>query len=134
MIKIVSKRSKQENILKKYPNAIIADVTSQAKDGLVKLSPFYPHGGIPVPFSDGMTATCVEAVWQGLKVFEGADVDVEMFKNNTMKNIKRTDRKFGKPLGHRKGVNGTVLLNYLDARTQIYIPTYRAWDQVYCLG
>ena len=125
MIKIVSKRSKQENILKKYPNAIIADVTSQAKDGLVKLSPFYPHGGIPVPFSDGMTATCVEAVWQGLKVFEGADVDVEMFKNDTMKNIKRTVRKFGKPLGHRKGVNGTVLLNYLDARKQIYIPTYR---------
>ena len=76
MIKIVSKRSKQENILKKYPNAIIADVTSQAKDGLVKLSPFYPHGGIPVPFSDGMTATCVEAVWQGLKVFEGADVEL----------------------------------------------------------
>ena len=125
MIKIVSKRSKQENILKKYPNAIIADVTSQAKDGLVKLSPFYPHGGIPVPFSDGMTATCVEAVWQGLKVFEGADVNVEMFKNDTMKNIKRTVRKFGKPLGHRKGVNGTVLLNYLDARKQIYIPTYR---------
>ena len=76
MIKIVSKRSKQENILKKYPNAIIADVTSQAKDGLVKLSPFYPHGGIPVPFSNGMTATCVEAVWQGLKVFEGADVEL----------------------------------------------------------
>ena len=76
MIKIVSKRSKQENILKKYPNAIIADVTSQAKDGLVKLSPFYPHGGIPVPFSDVMTATCVEAVWQGLKVFEGADVEL----------------------------------------------------------
>ena len=125
MIKIVSKRSKQENILKKYPNTIIADVTSQAKDGLVKLSPFYPHGGIPVPFSDGMTATCVEAVWQGLKVFEGADVDLEMFKNDTMKNIKRTVRKFGKPLGHRKGVNGTVLLNYLDARKQIYIPTYR---------
>ena len=66
MIVIESKRKKIENILKKYPNAIIADVTSQAKDGLVKLSPFYPHGGIPVPFSDGMTATCVEAVWQGL--------------------------------------------------------------------
>ena len=76
MIIIESKRKKIENILKKYPNAIIADVTSQAKDGLVKLSPFYPHGGIPVPFSDGMTATCVEAVWQGLKVFEGADVEL----------------------------------------------------------
>ena len=125
MIIIASKRSKRENILKKYPNAIIADVTSKAKDGLVKLSPFYPHGGIPIPFSDGMTATCVEAVWQGLKVFEGADVDVEMFKNDTMKNVKRTVRKYGKPLGHRKGVLGKELLGYIEARKQIYIPTYR---------
>ena len=125
MIVIESKRKKIENILKKYPNAIIADVTSKAKDGLVKLSPFYPHGGIPVPFSDGMTAMCVEAVWQGLKVFEGADVDVEMFKNDTMKNVKRTVRKYGKPLGHRKGVSGEELLGYIEARKQIYIPTYR---------
>ena len=125
MIVIESKRKKIENILKKYPNAIIADVTSKAKDGLVKLSPFYPHGGIPIPFSDGMTATCVEAVWQGLKVFEGADVDVEMFKNDTMKNVKRTVRKYGKPLGHRKGVFGKELLGYIEARKQIYIPTYR---------
>ena len=125
MIVIESKRKNIENILKKYPNAIIADVTSKAKDGLVKLSPFYPHGGIPVPFSDGMTAMCVEAVWQGLKVFEGADVDVEMFKNDTMKNVKRTARKYGKPLGHRKGVSGEELLGYIEARKQIYIPTYR---------
>ena len=125
MIIVESKRKKIENILKKYPNAIIADVTSKAKDGLVKLSPFYPHGGIPIPFSDGMTATCVEAVWQGLKVFEGADVDVEMFKNDTMKNVKRTVRKYGKPLGHRKGVFGKELLGYIEARKQIYIPTYR---------
>jgi len=51
MIVIESKRSKRENILKEYPNAVIVDVTSQATDGLVRLSPFYPHGGIPVPFS-----------------------------------------------------------------------------------
>ena len=69
MIQIESKRKKRENILKKYPSAIIADVTSHAEDDLIKLSPFYPHGGIPVPFSEGVTATCVEAVWQGLKVF-----------------------------------------------------------------
>ena len=125
MIIVESKRRKVENILKKYPNAVIADITSQAKDGLVKLSPFYPHKGIPVPFSDGITATCVEAVWQGLKVFEGADVDVEMFNNDTMKNIKRTVRKYGKPLGHRKGVSGEELLGYIEARKQIYIPTYR---------
>ena len=125
MIAIESKRRKRENILKKYPDAVIADVTSQATDGLVKLSPFYPHGGIPVPFSEGYTAMCVEAIWQGLKVFESADVDVNMFANDTMKNIKRTVRRFGKPLGHRKGVNSTELLGYIEARKQIYLPAYK---------
>lgn len=125
MIIIESKKKKPGNILRKYPDAILCDVTSKAKDSLIKLSPFYPHGGIPVPFSDGYTATCVEAVWQGLKVFENSDIDICMFQNDTMKNIKRTVRKYGTPLGHRKGVNGTELLGYLEARKQIYIPTYR---------
>lgn len=125
MIIIESKKKKIENLFKKYPNAIVADVTSQAKDALVRLSPFFPHGGIPVPFSNGYTATCVEAIWQGLKVFEGADVDVKMFENDTMKNIKRTVLRFGKPLGHRKGVHGTELLSYIEARHQIYVPAYK---------
>ena len=125
MIIIESKRKKQETLLRKYPGAILADVTSKATDSLVRLSPFYPHGGIPVPFSDGMTAMCVEAVWQGLKVFAHADVDVSVFQNATMHNIKRTVRRFGPPLGHRKGVHGTELLGYIEARKLIYLPTYR---------
>ena len=125
MIIVESKRKKLENILKKYPGAILVDVTSKAKYELVKLSPFYPHGGIPVPFTEGMTATCVEAIWQGLKVFESADVDVSLFNNGTMKGLKRTIRRFGKPLGHRKGVYGKELLDYVEARKQIYIPTYQ---------
>ena len=125
MILIESHKKKPENILKKHPGAILADVTSKATDSLVKLSPFYPHGGIPIPFSNDMTATCVEAIWQGLKVFENSDVDVCLFKNDTMKNIKRSVRKNGRPLGHRKGVNGSELLDYIEARKQIYIPTYR---------
>lgn len=125
MIIIESKRKKPENILKKYPGAILADVTSHATNDLKKLSPFYPHGGIPVPYTKGMTATCVEAIWQGLKVFANNDVDTKLFTNDTMKNIKRTVRKYGKPLGHRKGVNGKELLNYIEARKQIYLPTYR---------
>ena len=48
MIIVESKRKKPATILKKYPDAILADVTSGAKDGLRKLSPFYPHYGIPV--------------------------------------------------------------------------------------
>ena len=125
MIIIESKKRKTENLLKKYPNAIIADVTSKATDGLVRLSPFYPHGGIPVPFSEGYTAACVEGVWQGLKVFEGEDIDISMFRNDTMKDIKRTVRKHGRVLGHRKGVYGKEILGYVEAKHQIYIPTYR---------
>ncbi len=92
MLLISSIRRKPENILRKYPNVILADVTSHATDDLKKLSPFYPHGGIPVPFSEGVTAMCVEAVWQGLKVFENCGIDTELFKNDSMRNIKRTVR------------------------------------------
>ena len=42
-----------------------------------------------------------------------------------MKNLKRTIRRFGKPLGHRRGVNGKELLGYIEARKEIYVPTYR---------
>lgn len=124
MIFVESRRKKPDTILKEYPGAMLIDVTSKANDEWVKLSPFYPHGGIPVPFSDGFKASCVEAIWQGLKVFELYDVDTTLFTNNTMKGLKRTVRKFGKPLGHRKGVHGTELLGYIDARKQIYLPAY----------
>ena len=48
MIVIKNKRAKTENILKEYPDAEIFDVTSKGE--YKRLSPFYPHGGIPVPF------------------------------------------------------------------------------------
>ena len=126
MIYIENKKRKIENIQAQYPNADILDITSASTAHYAQiLSPFYPHGGIPVPFTPGMYATCVEAIWQGLKVFQNVDVDVEMFKNDTMKGLKRTVRRFGPPLGHRKGVYGKELLNYFDARMQIYLPTYK---------
>lgn len=124
-IYIANKKRKLENIQKEFPNAYILDLTSTSTAYARKLSPFYPHGNIPIPFSPGYTASCVEAVWQGLKVFENSDVDVKTFQNATMKNIKRTVRKFGKPLGHRKGIHGNELLNYFDARMLIYVPTYK---------
>lgn len=124
MIYIENRKKKEKTLLAKYPNAKIVDVTSKAPTALVKLSPFYPHGEIPIPFTENQTAKSVEGIWQALKVFESADIDKEMFQNDTMKNIKRTVRKFGKPLGHRKGINGTELLSYIDARIQIYLPSY----------
>jgi|JI10StandDraft_1071094.scaffolds.fasta_scaffold01536_25 hypothetical protein len=124
MIYIENKKKKEKTLLAKYPNAKIVDVTSKATTGLIKLSPFYPHGDIPIPFSENRKAKSVEGIWQALKVFESADIDEAMFSNDTMKDIKRTVRKYGKPLGHRKGINGTELLSYIDARIQIYLPSY----------
>jgi hypothetical protein len=124
MIYIDSKKKSEQTLQKLYPNAKIVDVTSKATTALVKLSPFYPHGGIPVPFSENITAKSVEGIWQGLKVFEDSNIDISMFENDTMKNIKRTVRRFGKPLGHRKGVKGVELLDYIQARIEIYLPSY----------
>lgn len=126
MIYVVNKKRKLENVKEEFPNAVILDITSTSDMRSAQiLSPFYPHMNIPIPFTDGLTATCVEAVWQGLKVFEGADVDFATFRNNTMRDLKRTVRKYGMPKGHRKGAYGTELLGYFDARMLIYLPTYK---------
>lgn len=124
MIFIESKKKKEKTLLAKYPNAKIVDVTSKATTSLVKLSPFFPHGDIPIPFSENTNGKSVEGIWQGLKVFKNYDIDKEKFLNDSMKDIKRTVRKYGTPLGHRKGINGHELLNYIDARIKIYLPIY----------
>ncbi len=124
MISILNKRTNLEKLKSKYPNCIIHNVTSKANDEFVRFSPFYPHGGIPVPFSSDYKSMSVEGVWQGLKVFSNYDVDIDCFTNDTMKNLKRTVKKYGRCLGHRKGVKGKELLGYISARKEIYIPTY----------
>lgn len=111
-------------LLKTYPKAMILDITSKGEQPWVQLSPFYPHGNIPIPHSPNHFAVSVEGIWQGLKVFEHADIDAAKFQNNTMKGLKRTVRSFGLPLGHRKGVEGKILLDYITARKDIYVPTY----------
>lgn len=123
MIYVVNKKRKEENILRDYPGAIILDITSKSSYAQ-KLSPFYPHGNIPIPFSNGATAASVEGIWQGLKVFEHEDVCMDSFANDTMKNLKRTVRRLGCPKGHRKGIHGSELLDYLSARILIYLPSY----------
>ena len=124
MIIIESKRKPLQSLKEQYPDAMIIDVTSHAVDEFVKFSPFYPIGGIPVPFTDDI-AVSVEGIWQGLKVFEDADVDTSLFSKRDMKNMKRTTRKYGPCLGHRKGVHGEELLGYLTARKLIYLPCYK---------
>ena len=105
-----------------FPDALILDVTSRGPEPWVRLSPFYPHGGIPVPGHPDRTAQSVEGVWQALKVFASEEEDFSKLEVTTMKGIKRTVRRLGPPLGHR--LEGR-LLGYAEARRSVYLPTYR---------
>lgn len=91
----------------------------------MRFSPFYPHEGIPVPYSAGHFAASVEGLWQGLKVFDHHDVDLSKFDIRSMRGIKRTVRKYGHVHGHRRGIHGDELLTYKDARTELYLPSYK---------
>ena len=122
---VKSRRASFDSLHKTYPDAVILDVTSRGPEPWVSFSPFYPHGGIPVPFSPGHFSMTVEGIWQGLKVFESVDVDSSKLSITDMKGIKRSVRKYGKVLGHRAGLTGNQLLSYGEARRQIYLPSYR---------
>ncbi|MFE7531716.1 DUF6939 family protein [Kitasatospora sp. NPDC057542] len=124
-IRIASRRRSMASLTAAFPGAEIIDVTSKAPEPWVRLSPFYPHGGIRVPYSDGVTSQSVEGIWQSLKVFQDSDVDPAKLGVTTMKGLKRTVRRYGPVLGHRTGLHGDRLLPYEAARRRIYLPAYR---------
>lgn len=125
-IVVESRRKKPGTIAKAWPDALVVDVTSKGEEPWVRFSPFYPHGGIPVPGSPRTLAESVEGLWQGLKVFENEGVDPSRWAITDMKGIKRAaGGKRGKVLGHRFGIDSDVLLGYCAARHRIYLPAYR---------
>jgi uncharacterized protein DUF6939 len=85
-----------------------------------------------VPMWPEVTSQSVEGIWQGLKRFEHEDnVDLSRFQNSSMRGIKRTSQGFGRHrlrrgrvLGHQYGKLENVLLDYLQARALIYLPSY----------
>ncbi|MEU4419193.1 hypothetical protein AB0F81_01080 [Actinoplanes sp. NPDC024001] len=125
LVEVASRRRKPESVRAAYPQATIVDVTSRAPEPWVRLSPFYPHGGIPVPFTPGAVSASVEGIWQALKVFEGHDVDPSKLAVTSMTGLKRTVRRYGVVRGHRAGLRGDRLLGYRAARELIYLPAYR---------
>ncbi|HMV87963.1 MAG TPA: hypothetical protein PKA34_33045 [Blastocatellia bacterium] len=131
-IVIESRRKKPETFLGRFPGAVLVDVTSRGEMPWVKFSPFFPHGGIPVPMSPGRFAHSVEGIRQGLKVFETEGVDLSKFEVKTMNGLKRSVRTRGRVLGHRAGVPNPALLGYREARYKIYLPAYR-WVLDNCL-
>jgi hypothetical protein len=124
-ITVAGRRAGVERQQARHPDAAVLDLTSRGPEPWVRFSPFWPHGGIPVPLSPGRTAASVEGIWQALKVFEHADVDETRLDVTTMRGLKRTTRRFGAVRGHRAGLDGDRLLPYLEARREIYLPAYR---------
>lgn len=122
-VQIASRRAGRAALLARHPGALLIDVTSRGDAPWVRFSPFYPHGDILVPLWPGLTAASVEGIWQGLKVFERADVDLVRLANDTMRDIKRSARSLGAVRGHRTAQG--ELLGYAEARLQIYLPAYR---------
>jgi hypothetical protein len=122
---VESRRKSPATLAKLSPNALVVDVTSQGAEPWVRFSPFFPHGGIPIPNAPEQTAASVEGLWQGLKVFEREDVDPAKWVITSMKNIKRAGKSRGAVRGHRFGPGSAELLGYRDARYRIYLPAYR---------
>jgi hypothetical protein len=124
-VHVASRRRRRDTVERDWPGALLLDVTSRGEQPWVRFSPFYPHGGIPVPNTPGALARSVEGLWQGLKVFEHEDIDPSRWEVSGMRGIKRAAGRRGKVLGHRFGVGSPVLLGYRDARLRIYLPAYR---------
>jgi len=116
MIILESKRN-AAMIQRKYPNALVKDMSERHK-----LSPFYPHEGIRVPFTDGYTGVSVAAIWNSLMVFEDVDVDIEL-RNIDIKTLKREHN--GRFIGFRQGYFNNCIMDVVEARKQILIPMYR---------
>jgi hypothetical protein len=122
---IESRRKKPTTLAKLYPAALVADVTSKGPKPWVRFSPFFPHGGIPIPNTPEEFAASVEGLWQGLKVFEKEDTNPSKWAITTMREIKRSGKSRGAVRGHRFGVGSAELLGYRGARYRIYLPAYR---------
>ncbi|WP_254508440.1 DUF6939 family protein [Anatilimnocola floriformis] len=91
------------------------DVSSRGETPLDTLSPFYAHGGLPIPGRPNERADSVEGIWQGLKVIRGK-IAPRFFEGGGQKRV-------GKPLGHQWG-DSPRLLDIVEARRKIYIPAY----------
>jgi hypothetical protein len=109
-------------------NVLMIDVSSRSSEGWNALSPFYDHGGIPVPGMPGATSRTVEGIWQGLKRFELVGEDLAMLATGKPKK-RRMGPSTGRILGHvyeGQTVNGAV-----EARHLIYVPAY-TWMVEHC--
>lgn len=95
--------------LHKYKSAIIVDLTTKCKMNIFNtLSPYYPHGGIPIPNTPNICLNSVSEVWQKLCVNKCGNLDNTEHEN----------------LIFKKGLYINEYWTYTEARRKIFIPLY----------
>lgn len=95
--------------LPKYQNVIIVDLTTIYGGNIFdKLSPYYPHGGIPIPNTPNLYQSSVNKVWQELCIKKNSNLNKSGYKN----------------IMFRKGLNINEYWSYTEARREIFIPLY----------
>ena len=110
--------------LKTY-NAIYIDMGLYSKTGHSFLSPYYPWGNIPVPFSLGFKAESVMAIWEGLKVHTLRSIDKNIFSMKNLNGLNKLKTDFGEFIGYKRGISYDFIYNEEEAFQQIFIPSYR---------
>lgn len=108
-----------------YKDSEFIDVTLKGDHPWVMLSPYYPHGGIPIPYfpSDFVSVT-VEGIYEGLKIFEFYNIDISKFQEKNFAKIKRPVKNMGQPIAIKKGIHGHDSFDLITARKEIYIKSY----------
>lgn len=110
--------------LSKYVDVHIVDITNTSdRNNYARLSPFYPHGGIPAPNSYNEYFESVYSVWQALCI----------------KTVERIGAHFSKFRKFKKGINSTEYWDIKEARNKILVPIYcwmlenKAFDLIFKL-
>ena len=123
IVHVVHRQTSPATLAHRFPGVPVFDVTSRGPHKT--LSPFYFHGGFPVPGMPGTLAESVEGVWQGLKVFEREGADPTHFGKKAGARKRGPSKARGAVRGHRFG-DRTV--GYVEARQKIYLPLF--WRQL----
>jgi hypothetical protein len=122
IVKKICGNGSVEKVKKAYADAVVLNMTD--KGAMKKLSPKYPHEGIPVPFEEEVMALSVDGIWNGCKVFERRGIDKRYFNKDMMKEVDREIKYGGKCKGFRNGLRGAKLMDEVEARKKILIPAY----------
>lgn len=88
-----------------------------------RLSPYFLWGDVPIPYSGCAQGVSLHSIWEGLKVFELSDIDMEFIKN-PQQGI-RSENEFGILKGFRRGIYGEYIFSEIEARERIYIKIYK---------